>query len=790
MNSKEKSFFTRLKNENEFFKIVIEKMTKLKMLNTEENSYILSLSILFYKAYLESNYSAYFEFSYYLVLFYSMQTKDYGPLLDFSFNNGFFPIARSILINQEKNILTPLLNLEIKKYSKEDIVELKEQKEKIERLTDSKQFYRAFIAPTSYGKSSFILEDIKKQKANIIGIIVPKKALIWQSFRNIKGLAKELSYKVLLHDSEYKGEKRFIGIFTQERATRLIQDSDIFFDVLYIDEAHNIFEKDERSILLARLIKLNKKLNINQKVIYLSPLIKDINNLKISNQDMIDTQKISFNIKEYNIRYYDKNCQNYVYNRFVDDFYQMDESYDNWFKFILMTSKNKNLIFLNRPRDIERFSKSFSLNFSSLNEKELNEIADIIEKYVDKDYTMVSLIKRGILYIHSKIPDIIKDYLLEKFKKCVHIKYLISNSTVFEGVNFPIDNLYIFNTWSLNANNLKNLCGRVNRLNEIFTQPPQLDKLICPINFVETKEFGGSNNFKNKIKLLRCDEEDDVKNPLLENSRLEENQRKEIKDREESFIENPKSKSLKSILIKNNINQFYKNFDATIDKIESEIAKANRANSIDSLFDLIFSIFLSQFEIEEISDFEFLRLQNETTRKFYKNYLNSVYYSNVKAKVRYFLKYFEYFEKENMSFYIGNSFGEIPYRSNNYIGKNNTYIDPRGKSYSEKVNLAVIKSKIEDDFVDFKIQKLVKTLLDLELISNELLNKFLYNTTDEKETQLMSMGLSRQLFTFIEDNSLLNDVYISITGIEVSKRFKEVLMEQDDLIQFEIEKFI
>ena len=76
------------------------------------------------------------------------------------------------------------------------------------------------------------------------------------------------------------------------------------------------------------------------------------------------------------------------------------------------------------------------------------------------------------------------------------------------------------------------------------------------------------------------------------------------------------------------------------------------------------------------------------------------------------------------------------------------------------------------------------------MISNELLNKFLYNTTDEKETQLMSMGLSRQLFTFIEDNSLLNDVYISITGIEVSKRFKEVLMEQDDLIQFEIEKFI
>lgn len=790
MDRKEKSFFTRLKNENKFFTRVIEKMTKLKTLNIEESSYILSLSILFFKEYLESNFNAYFEFSYYLVLFYSLQTKDYSPLLDFSFNNGFFPIARSILVNCEKSIFTPLLNLEISRYRKENIVELKEQKEKIEKLTESKEFYRAFIAPTSYGKSSFILEDISKHKANIIGIIVPKKALIWQSFRNIKNLAKELSYKVLLHDSEYMGEKRFIGIFTQERATRLIQDSDISFDVLYIDEAHNIFEKDERSILLARLIKLNKKLNINHKVIYLSPLIKDINNLKISNQDIIDTQKISFNIKEYNIRYYDKNCQSYVYNRFVDDFYQMEESYKNWFEYIIKTSKNKNLIFLNKPRDIEQFSKRFCKNFSSLNEKELNEIADIIEKYVDKDYNMVSLIRCGILYIHSKIPDIIKDYLLEKFKKCLHIKYLISNSTVFEGVNFPIDNLYIFNTWSLNANNLKNLCGRVNRLNEIFTLPPQLDKLICPINFIETKEFGGTNNFKNKIKLLRCDEEDDVQNPLLENSRLEDKKRKEIKDTEESFIENPKSKSLKSILVKNNVNQFYKNFDNAINKIESQLAKANLADSIDSLFDLIFSIFLSKFETDEISDFEFIRLQNELTRNFYKNYLNGIYYSNVKSKVSYFLKYFEYFEQENMIFYIGKSFGEIPFRSDNYVGNNNAYINPKGKSHSEKVNLAVIKSKIEDDFVDFKIQKLVKTLLDLELISNELFNKFLYNTTDEKKTQLMSMGLSRQLFAFIEENNLFDDVNISLSGIEVSKRFKEVLMNQDDLIRFEIEKFI
>lgn len=61
------------------------------------------------------------------------------------------------------------------------------------------------------------------------------------------------------------------------------------------------------------------------------------------------------------------------------------------------------------------------------------------------------------------------------------------------------------NVRSMTTNDLINLCGRVNRLNEIFTTPPRLDKLFCPIHFVKTKIYGGDQSFINKIKLLRCD---------------------------------------------------------------------------------------------------------------------------------------------------------------------------------------------------------------------------------------------------------------------------------------------
>ena len=55
---------------------------------------------------------------------------------------------------------------------------------------------------------------------------------------------------------EYNNEDKFIGVFTQERAIRLIQENNISFDVLYIDEAHNLFEKQERNLSLSSLFRL------------------------------------------------------------------------------------------------------------------------------------------------------------------------------------------------------------------------------------------------------------------------------------------------------------------------------------------------------------------------------------------------------------------------------------------------------------------------------------------------------------------------------------------------------
>ncbi len=783
MDAQTKVIFTKL-NKDEFFSQIIEKITKNEQLSIKEYSYVLSLSILFYDEYKRKKHSGFMEFSYYLVLNYSIKTNDYTPLLMFALNNGLYPIVKSIFNNYDKNINDVIFENMINNYKKNDIYELKRQFETRKSLIESNAQNRAYIAPTSYGKSTAIIEDIKNCMCNKIGIIVPKKALIWQTFKNIKSIAKELNYKVLLHDTDYLNENRIICVFTQERAIRLIQDTDFSFEVLYIDEAHNLFEKDERNVLLARLIKLNKKKNDKQRVVYLSPLIKDANDLIFNENEVVDMHKIDFNIKEPNVRYLDNNLQLQIYNRFVNEYYYTNKSYSSCLDYIYQNMGKKNLLYFNKPKDIELFSQKLYnylcekyrfLNLSNISD--IDEISKMIAKYVDDNYKLVELLKYGIVYIHGKMPDSIKDYLLDKFVKREELRFLISNSSILEGMNLSLDTMFVFDVYGMKQNNLINLCGRVNRLSDVFSKN-DLSKLMCDIHFIdETKK----SNFKSKISLLRSDENDNIQNPLLIKSELDEKGKK-IAIQENKYINDYLNKDIRTILVKNGITSMYKDIDLISNYISNNLESYKKLKDID-LIDKILKIFFAEYS--NISDYELARLCNEKAIRFYKNYIKNLYHKDLKSKVTYFKRYFE--ESKNGKFYIGESFGEISEELNQ---KRNVYINVKNKSAKEKVNLAVIKSKIEDDFIGFKLVKLVKTLLDLDLISESDYNKFLYGTNDVNKLQLIKMGLSPVIMNFIEINHLGTEIEFENGMIKVSKQFKSVLNNQDDFIKYEIEKLI
>lgn len=785
MDSTTKTIFSKINNSDAYFRKIIEKVTKREKLTDTEYSYILSLSTLFYDEYKRKGKIGYLEFSYYLVLNYSTMTKDYYPLLMFSINNGLYPIAKSIFNDYKMNIQDILLNSEINFYKKDNIYELKRQYESRKALIESTAQNRAYIAPTSYGKSTAIIEDIYKNQLKKIGIIVPKKALIWQTFRNVKRMAKELKYKVLLYDSDYANEEKVICIFTQERAIRLIQDNNFYFDVLYIDEAHNLFEKDDRNILLARLIKLNKKLNPDQRIVYLSPLVKDANDLTFNNNEFIEMQKIDFSIKEPFVKLFYNNGQVHIYNRFVDQYYKTDERYSNYYEYIQANLGCKNLLYFNKPKDIESFAQKlltdiksgkFIISELSDNDKIIN-FSSMIAKYVDEDYYLVELIKYGIVYIHGKMPDLIKDYVINKFTSIKDMKLLISNSSVLEGMNLSLDSLFIFDAFGLSQNDLINLCGRINRLSDIFSNN-DLSKLLSNIHFVD---IGLKNvNFKNKISLLRSDEKDNVLNPLLEKAKIDEKGKKIAKS-ENDFIDNHNNNDVKTILIKNALASMYYDIDSAAKCIERIVSNVQIKDL--SIVEKISKVFLCEYK--NVSDFELLRLLNEEAVKFYDYYLSKVHKLDLNKQVKYFVKYFE--NSQNEEYYIGESFGEIPSKIN---PKRNVYINVKDKSYKERINLAVIKAKIEDDFICFKIGKLVKTLFDLQIIDENEYDKFMYGTNDKSKVKLVKMGISTIVLQFIKENNLENEYKITNGVIEVSKQFSKLLEKQDDFIKFEIGKLV
>lgn len=653
MNSYSKSLFTNL-CKDPLFKSLIFKVTTREDIDDAGWSYVLACSLILLEQYNSNKEDSFFQLAYYLILKYSLSTNDYKPLYDLSVDAGFFPIANYLLdkIEDDIGLDDSIVSSSIKTdFTENEIVFIEEQKEKLDSFLSDSNRYKSLVAPTSYGKSKLIEKDIRNHSfEKKVAVIVPTKALIWQTFTNLKSLGKELKRRIIIHDSEYDNNESFIGIFTQERALRLIEENHLFFDTIYVDEAHNLFEKDDRSVLLARLLKINEKNNPKQRVVFLSPLVEKSNNFMFGKNMIISENRINNSIKEYDIKYFDSvSLKTDYYNRFTNSFIQVNEQYANIFNYIFTNSTDKNLIYFYTPKNIEKFANEFCNYTNPLNDPQLDGLASLVESYSDKNYLMVEMVKRGAIYIHSKVPDFLKNFLYHCFNTIQSIKYIVSNGCVLEGVDFPIDSLFILDTYSLTINKTINLVGRVNRLKSIFNgQNTKLNKLLCPIHYVYSPTYC-SSKIINKIECLRSDVKDDVSNPVLENAVPPKEPEKltqfnEIKTRENDYIEDKLDDNIMLAVIKNGVDKRYSDFESSLIGIKAKIDSCSQVNNLKELMNAIADIFIKGLDFK--NDYMSLaRLKNQETVNYYYNYLSSAYHGTLKAKINYIKSSIEYIQK-------------------------------------------------------------------------------------------------------------------------------------------------
>jgi len=814
---------TNLKGISPFNNLLKRLLLSDVTINAKEKQFLLSVAILLLKKFQKNQeYKTSFELAYCIILKYSLLFKDWKPLYDFSVNFGFYPVFDSIskgypnfscdLTNEAIAFATQSL------FGHNNIVETKEQKKsRLAILEDNSDNLRSYIAPTSFGKSQVIVEHLIKniETLNRFAVIVPTKSLLMQTYRMIK--KANLGIRTLVHDEMYLDDERFIAVFTQERALRLLEkQSNISFDVLYIDEAHKLLDLNSRTVLLTRLIKTNSLRNPDNKILYLSPMISDSENLKISNQNITNPSimqcKIVFNMKEPEICEYQLNRTCRLYNRFFNEFYDhpTTELDSDEFAYILRNISKKNFIYLYTPKKVQQFAEKLFSRIEVFEHGDLSSIQEVIRNlkaHVHDDFYISKYLEKGIIYLHGKVPDNVKDYLEYKFNSIPEIPYLVANHVILEGINLPIDSLFIVQPTNLNRSALVNLIGRVNRLNMIFTgNMDDLSKLSPKIHFVNNTEFCRSDsNMERKIRQLRTTGfDDDVCNPLLEKFDINQfnegdatEQRKKQKcetilKNEEIVFSDPQNNAqvLKKNMLKLGLDVIYKMQDLSLfEDLYLRIENARNNSTEVSALKKIQTIFIQNFE-DYISDFEILRLRNDAATAYYEYFIDNYLQKSLKEKVSLTTSYLQT-QRDNNHYlqYIGSSFGEV--NDQGVIFGITHFIDLRRKTNEDLVNISVIKIKMEEDFISFKLNKFFQLMLDYRLITQEEYNLLVYGTNDEFKLDMVKLGLSLNIINKLIEDGQSENIYLDDNkNLRCNEHFVEYKNSVDDFFKFELEKFL
>jgi hypothetical protein len=138
--------------------------------------------------------------------------------------------------------------------------------------------------------------------------------------------------------------------------------------------------------------------------------------------------------------------------------------------------------------------------------------------------------------------------------------------------------------------------------------------------------------------------------------------------------------------------------------------------------------------------------------------------------------------------YVGTKWGEITSPYNDRVL--NSYIDLSEKTLSQKVNIAILRIKEEQDFVDYKLMPYVEILNDLTLIESKFYDKIKYGTSDLDIIKMLKEGFSIELAKIVKSNYLeYIDLLDSLrVNDDIINKMKE--NNENEILIFEISYYL
>lgn len=794
-----KNDLTLSKIKNSTFPDLYNRFIIGETLSDNEYECILAIAICFINA--DDEYIQ--RLGYRIVVDYCNQKGDYNPLYEIAINKGLYPVSKYIELHYAKdgrrNFFTEWNDAFTEQYKANDIYQSEQQHEMTNVYSAQIGNSLSVIAPTSYGKSELIIYTVQQFAGKRVCILTSTKALLMQTKQRIQHACKDSFSKIIVHPEMYNGrEPSCLAILTQERLLRLFKkDPHLSFDCIIIDEAHELLEDGQRGCTLASVLIVAQKRNSNVVFKFLTPFIAETNNLK--------TRYTSYELKDFRIREYIKTEKYFVYDmrngsvlhfydQFLDSFTKIESpdniTYEN--EIVKYYSAGKNIVYLNKPVDIEKFSLLLASILPDIESEKVKKACQHISDYLQPNYHLLTCLRKGIIYHHGSVPDAIRVYIEELYRNDPEIKYVVTSSTLLSGVNLPAERMFILDNRrgraNLSPNSFQNLVGRICRFKDIFdTSHGSLHRLEPQIYIVCGTYFRARANVYSYLKkVARADLnfKDEVENVLLENTKIDASNKTNM-DNATEFIENYENgvvtgykmryttTDVGKSCIMNGISEIdvFQNEKRIEDDIIDFTSLHSLINSPMELLNMIWKLFIQY--IPDNGDENLRRLSHIEARSFYAMLfdwrINNKSYSEM---IGLFVGYWRqcFVKDNNATIYVGR-WGDTAIKG----GTLKHYTKLANQNTVTINNLAIVRIKEEQDFIDNFLMKYVEVLHDMYMLEESFYAKIKYGTDNESIICLIKNGLSLSSAVLLYRNY---NIYLNIDIDNSTVVYKDGLIEE------------
>ena len=710
------------------------------------------------------------QLGYRIVVEYCNQTNDYIPLYEIAVNKGLYPVSKFIeqhyIDDSKRNFFTEWNDAFTEQYVSGEVCRSEQQNSLVHFFESKKDDTVSVIAPTSYGKSELILSAVKEYAGKKICVLTSTKALLIQTKKRVQQISKGIFPKIVVHPEMYNpNDSSCLAVLTQERLLRIFKkDPQLSFDCIIVDEAHEMLEDDSRSRTLANVIIVAQKRNPEVAFKFLTPFLADSTNLKARYTTYdIEGFKVSEYIKTEKYFLYD--LRNHtglkLYDQFLNKYLPISDNRNLGFEedVVKAYSAGKNIIYLNKPTDIEKFALALADVLPEVDSELIQTACDNISEYLQPQYNLLTCLRKGIIYHHGSVPDAIRIYIEDLYKKDDAVRYVITSSTLLSGVNLPAERMLILDNKrgrsNLSHDSFKNLVGRVCRFSEIFNdETGNLYRLEPQIYLVFGKYFAQNANcesFLRNVAKVEQNYKDAVDNVLLSEAKITADNEEKLRQASE-FIENYENGVVEDYqerytntvsgkaCIMNGITEFdvfahEATIQQQVDVYQSESIKISDSNTLLETINDLFIQHLPDNGVESLK-----RLENKEARNFYSMMFewrvkNKSYAEMISLFVGYWHQLYK--KDRNVMVYVG-KWGDIK-RPGSNVARYTKFV---GKTRTQVVNLAIVRIKEEQDFIDNTLIKYVEVLHDLDLIEDRFYAQIKYGTDDERTICLIKNGLS------------------------------------------------